>query len=148
MAKPDETLARIAEVARASSGRSKLARWFRIRHDEFLALVEETRPSWEALAKAFAEEGMTTAEGKPFTAETVRVTWYRVRKSVEKSRAKRAETVPPVAVEKPVTPLTPSSAGRDPAPGPDADPMAAQRELARIKREMRERSGLKPEGDE
>ena len=141
MPKQDDTLARIAEITRASSGRSKLTRWLRVRHDEFLALLDEHGANWAALAKAFAEEGMTTAEGKPFTPETVRVTWYRVRKAVEKSRAKRLVAAVPVAVERP-SPIPSPKTQPEPARAP-SEGLDAKDALAELRRQMAERSGRK-----
>src|SRR5689334_7197858 len=101
MAKKDEKgMQRIAEIARGASKRSALYLWLHANHDEFLALMEETRPNWKRLAEGFAEIGIVTPEGKPLTAETVRVTWYRVRRDVAKARAKKQEK--PAAAVTPV----------------------------------------------
>lgn len=156
MAKPDEMLERIAATARDSGSRSKLYRWLRRNHDAFAEMVEEHRPSWRALAEQFAKEGLTGPTGQPLKADSARRIWYRARRDEAKERAKRAEPVMPVATERPVAPIPapkvePSKAA---VPSPLAvdgsvDPLEARRTLARLKREMAERSGLKyEEGDQ
>jgi hypothetical protein len=75
----------------ALSRRSSLYRWMLRHYDEFsAALAEAGRPNWQALAEAFAAEGLTDSETKPPTPEGARQTWWRVRKAVEAKRAKAA----------------------------------------------------------
>lgn len=145
--KPDAELRRIAEVARGGSGRSPLYRWLRARHDAFAELVEETRPNWKGLAKGFTELGLEGAGGRSLTAETVRRTWWRVRRDVAAARARRAKpphppaavpASPPVATRAPPPPA-PAAAPASPVPdGTDA--------LARLRAEIDERSGRKRHG--
>src|SRR4051812_38182234 len=92
---PDPELEQIAAIARAGAGRSVLYRWLRQRHDDFAALLEETRPNWAKLAEGFASLGMKTTDGKALTGETVRHTWWRVRRDVAAGRAKRAARTRP-----------------------------------------------------
>lgn len=131
--KADEGFQRIAEVVRSSSGRSPLYRWMRTWHDDFLKLMEETRPNWKAVAEAFAKEGLLSAEGEPLSPEAVRHTWWRVRRDVAGKRAKRQPKAKPAVtvIEEP------------PIPPPEPAPAAPNDALARIKAKVNERSGRK-----
>ena len=155
MAKKDETgMKRLAELAQSGSSRSPLYRWLHVNHDEFKAMVEESRPLWKVMAEGFAEIGFRTADGKPLPAGTVRNTWYRVRKDVAAARAKKKEQ--PAAVSMPVVrsplPSAPPVPAVNPAPAvtpaPDdpTDPeraKAAKEAFARMVEEMNHRSGRK-----
>jgi hypothetical protein len=141
--KPDAELLRIAEVARGGSGHSPLYRWLRARHDAFAVLVEETRPNWKGLAEGFTELGLSGPSGRALTAETVRHTWWRVRRDVAAARERRAKaTIPPAAV--PVTPMAAVPPSPAAAPAPAAS--GAADVLARLRAEIDERSGRKRNG--
>jgi hypothetical protein len=157
MAKKDETgMKRLAELAQSGSSRSPLYRWLHANHDEFMAMVEESRPLWKVMAEGFAEIGFRTADGKPLPAGTVRNTWWRVRRDVAKARAKKSQTPKPAAVSMPVVrsplPSAPPVPAVNPAPAvtpaPDdpTDPeraKAAKEAFARMVEEMNHRSGRK-----
>lgn len=142
--KPDAELRRIAEVARGGSGRSPLYRWLRARHDAFAELVEETRPNWKGLAEGFTELGLEGADGRWLTAETVRRTWWRVRRDVAAARERRAKPpTPPAVVPEPrsaATRATPQAVASAPSTSGGADA------LARLRAEINERSGRKGDG--
>jgi hypothetical protein len=96
-----------AKIRRAAvSERRSLYLWMLANFDEFSATVAEAgRPNWKALAKAFAEEGLTDVKGRDLAPEATRLTWLKVRKAVEKKaiaksavseRATASPTVSPI----------------------------------------------------
>lgn len=129
--KADEEFQRIAEIVRSSSGRSPLYRWLRARHDVFLKLMEEERPTWKTLAEGFAKEGLLSADGKPLSPEAVRHTWWRVRRDVAGKKAKRQPKAKPTVtvIEEPPIP--------SPAPASPGNALTA------IRGRINERSGRK-----
>ena len=129
----DPELEKIAAVARAGVGRAPLYRWLWKRHDDFAALMDECRPNWRKLSEGFAELGIRAPDGQPINPETVRATWYRVRRDMAAGREKRAAKAVP-APAPPVTPAAPASPAKAVVPG---DP------LAEFRRQMNERSGRK-----
>jgi hypothetical protein len=143
--KPDAEMRRIAEVARAGSGRSLLYRWLRARHDAFAELVEETRPNWKGLAEGFNGLGLAGPDGRALTAETVRHTWWRVRRDVAAARARRAAPSTP----SPAVPLAGPEMAPEPRPAPPAPPASSSEStdaLARLRAQIDERSGRKRNG--
>ena len=116
----DDVLARITEVARDRGGRSRLYRWMWRNRVSFAALLDENRPRWQALADGFAEMGMAGPEGV-LKAESVRNTWWRVRR--DQANRRRPSPAPPVV------------AAATPVPAPGVDPLAA------LRKQMDERSG-------
>jgi hypothetical protein len=140
----DAEMQQLAELARSKSGvtRSPLYRWLRARHDSFASLLEETRPEWRTLAEGFARLGMTTPDGGPIAPETVRHTWWRVRRDIAAFREKRATGKPPKPVVTPVSkpaPTPPAPRTAEPASGPS-------NALARLRAELNARSGRKADG--
>ncbi|MGG5810557.1 hypothetical protein [Falsiroseomonas sp. CW058] len=141
--KRDAELRRIAEVARGGAGRSPLYRWLRGRHDAFAELLDETRPSWGSLTDGFNDLGLAGPGGRALTPETVRHTWWRVRRDVAAARARREAAAPPP----PVVPVTrPAPTPPSPAPPPASAPGGAETALARLRAEMDQRSGRKRDG--
>jgi hypothetical protein len=133
--KDDREMESITRIARKASGRSPLYRWLLARHDVFLALVAETRPSWRALAEGFADLGLLSPSGRPFTAEAVRHTWWRVRRDVAAPRSRRRRqpgSSAGAAAYSPVVCVEP------PAPASDTGDA-----LARIRERINLRSGRK-----
>lgn len=100
--------------------RPPLHQWMLSNFDEVAALFEGARLNWRHLAGTFAEMGFMNGNGTELKPETVRQTWYRVRK--QRARMKQPYHAP-------VEVLTPSTIT------PAADP------LADIKAEMNKRSG-------
>ncbi len=143
--KPDAELRLIAEVARAGSGHSPLYRWLRARHDAFAELVEESRPNWKALAGSFTELGLAGPSGRALTAETVRHTWWRVRRDVAANRERR--TKPPATPAVVPEPRPAAATAHPPAVAP-ATPSASSGAdaLARLWAEVNQRSGRKGDG--
>jgi len=143
--KPDPELQRIAEAARAGSRLSPLYRWLRTRHDAFAELVDETRPNWKALADSFTELGLAGPSGRALTAETVRHTWWRVRRDVAAAKERRAKPpAPPAAV--PAPPPAATRAPPPPASAPASPASHGEDALARLRAEIDERSGRKRHG--
>lgn len=117
----------LAAIDRSSlKRRGTLREWMRRNHEAFARKLQEVRPEWDVLAKLFADGGFTDARGNiPTSGETVRKTWFRVRKEmlergVKKDPAPRRQApVRPVAV--PVEPEAPPVQAPVAEPG---DPMA------------------------
>ncbi len=82
-------------VASGPSRASPLYRWMWANHDAFAQMLEKVRPDWTKLSEAFAERGFTTVNGTPLRPETVRQTWWRVR------RQRRASIQSPPKTNKP-----------------------------------------------
>lgn len=140
----DTEMQQLAELVRAKPGitRSPLYRWLRARHDTFASLLEETRPEWRTLAEGFVRLGITTPDGGSIAPETVRHTWWRVRRDVAAARDKRTAGKPPKPAVTPVprpAPSPPPQSVAEPASGPSAA-------LARLRAELNARSGRKPDG--
>jgi len=83
----------MAENARAvgRGRRSKLFLWLRAHHDQLVEGFGENGPSWSTIAAQLGSYGLVDGAGKPPAPETVRATWYRVRREVAGSRANGAE---------------------------------------------------------
>jgi len=69
--------------------RSTLFYWLVEHHDEIAQAAAGRSIRWEPLRVRFAELGLTDGDGKPATAETSRLTWFKVRKEVLKHRTLR-----------------------------------------------------------
>jgi hypothetical protein len=80
-------------TARKGTVRSALYHWMRQNHDGLTKLFEETTPAWAILAETFGRMGLTDRDGKSPTAKTARMTWYRVRLDVKRSRVRSAGCV-------------------------------------------------------
>jgi len=70
--------------------RSTLFYWLVEHHNEIAQAAAGRSIRWEPLRIRFAELGLTDGDGKPATAETSRLTWFKVRKEVLKHRTLRA----------------------------------------------------------
>ena len=70
--------------------RSTLFHWLVKHHDEIAQAAAGRAIRWEPLRIRFAELGLTDGDGKLATAETARLTWFKVRKEVLKRRTLRA----------------------------------------------------------
>ena len=117
-------------VEAANARRSPLYVWMLENHAIFRVVVTEAiRPNWAALAQRFGAEGLLDADANAPTAETVRQTWWRVRKTLDarqKSAARRGQvqkaTPPPPAVQA-------ISGDREPIEAPGDVPAAPRRPL-------------------
>jgi hypothetical protein len=104
---------RLKPRGRATDGRSALYHWLFQRADLFRRLLDDSHPSWESVAAALANQGLTNGRGKPLDAERVRKIWFNVR------RAKGWLTSRPAPVQTPA----PSPLPRAPARPPIAPPL-------------------------
>jgi hypothetical protein len=109
--------------ARKGSIHSALYHFMRQHHDELIALFAEVPPAWEPLAERFGSMGLSDRGGKSPTANTARMTWWRVRTDVKNARARQIAANPsgiaPAVRMIPVSP--PASAHRVVEPdGPEA----------------------------
>ncbi len=84
--------------------RSSLFYWLVEHHDEIAQAAAGRCIRWEPLRIRFAELGLTDADGKPPTAETSRLTWFRVRREVQKHRTLRATGMLPRLAPRPQRP--------------------------------------------
>lgn len=124
--KPARDLSILANAVQAGAGYSPLFRWLRANHDAFAELVDGARPSWAAIAAAFAEMGITQPDGTPINAATARHTWWRCRKDVATRRAKRRPSLVMAAAPVIEAPIVPK---------PGSDP------IAELRRQMNQDSG-------
>lgn len=95
-----------ASLSPGSGGRSRhspLFRWLYDRSDAFKRVLEDTRPSWDAVTTALTNEGLTNGDGKPLTRRRVQKTWY----AVEQAKGWHDKPVPaPQPVIKAIPPPT------------------------------------------
>ena len=121
------------EVAKVIAGdataptRSPIYAWFWQHHAEVLPKLTGVRIRWAAIAERLGELGMTDANGGKPQAETVRRTWWQVRrdkqaaqKATEVKRAKGVEAAPPAA---PAPAVVPPAPPLPPLARPVFDPM-------------------------
>jgi hypothetical protein len=74
--------------------RSQLYLWLRAHHDQLAEAFSQTGPAWSQIATSLGNNGVVDGAGKEPTPETVRATWYRVRRDVAAARARRAGPSP------------------------------------------------------
>lgn len=90
------------------AGRSPLFRWMFENREEFAAVIGSP-PDWSNLAVGFARTKLLDRNGKPPTAETARITWWKVRRyaaelnarGVAGSEALRVKPIPQKLVRRP-----------------------------------------------
>src|ERR1700682_5409842 len=70
--------------------RSQLYLWLRAHHDQLVEGFDRTGPSWSRIATHLGDNGVVDGAGKQPAPETVRTTWYRVRRDVAVVRARHA----------------------------------------------------------
>jgi hypothetical protein len=121
----------MAENARAvgRGRRSKLFLWLRAHHDQLVDGFGGNGPSWSTIAAQLGSNGLVDGAGKPPAPETVRATWYRVRRDVAASRANGAKTVGadlPAGVVIPIMATAPNPRSSEPlefeADTPETEP--------------------------
>jgi hypothetical protein len=107
--------------------RSQLYLWLRGHHDLLAEGFGRNGPSWSHIARQLGDNGVYDGTGKQPAPETVRATWYRVRRDVAAARARRAgpaseRAVPCIALvstapsASPSAPVSPSAGDLDPRP--------------------------------
>lgn len=146
---PLSTAERI-RLAATKERRSTLYRWMLANHDEFAAMVADAgRPNWQALAQAFADEGLRDLRENPPTSEGARQTWFKVRTAVQKERAKKPKQGP-AQVSAGTTVKPPPAASLtspDPTPAPVESTTAskADEQIARLKEHWRAQKSKMPD---
>lgn len=78
--------------ARTRTVRSTLYHFMRQNHDELSTVFEEAPPAWGPLADRFGTMGLTDRGGKPPSANTARMTWYRARLDVRQARSRQGSS--------------------------------------------------------
>lgn len=141
---PDEIQKMAARLEPSTGGgrgkRSELFRWIYDRADSFQTMLNEHQPSWESVAKVFADTKVRDGSGKLPSAERVRKAWLDVRQAkgwaTKKAQAQSNAVVPaPAAVPSSsihsLTERMPMPPAAQPA-GRPAEPSAQPRTRERI----------------
>jgi hypothetical protein len=116
-----------AAPASGRGHRSQLYLWLRGHHDQLAEEFGRNGPSWSQIARQLGDNGVCDGAGKQPAPETVRATWYRVRRDVAAAHARRAgraskRAVPSIGListapsASPSEPVSPSSGDPDPRP--------------------------------
>jgi hypothetical protein len=144
----------------AFGGRSDVYRWLRKNFTKVSQGMAEHQPSWDVVAVQMAREAVMGARGKPPNGHSVRRVWQRVRRDVEEEEAARAAE-PKVrssyasrmpATWRPTPVIERSGQGAQqrgsagpgnpgPADGTPARPRTTEEKLAKVRRDLAERSG-------
>jgi hypothetical protein len=120
--------------------RPPLHQWMSSNYDELVALFDGARLNWVHLTASFAEIGFQNGGGGKLRPETVRQTWYRVRKHHETKRTRKATRPSPAPVEVLSTPAPISNHRPTPSPTP-TPPVQTDDPMAAMMAEMNRRSG-------
>jgi len=120
--------------------RPPLHQWMSSNHDEVVALFDGARLNWVHLTAVFTDMGFQNGDGGKLMPETVRQTWYRVRKRHEAKRIRKAVKPSPASIE---ALSTPAPIHRDlPTPSPNpVPPVQTDDPMASLMAEMNRRSG-------
>jgi hypothetical protein len=93
-----------AAMERTGTSRGGLREWMRKNHDAFAEKLRTVRPNWDLLAEVFAKAELTDQRGNlPQKGETVRRTWHRVRREMQR----QAQPAAPNTVKRKATPGEP-----------------------------------------
>ena len=115
-----------------TSGRghhSQLYLWLRAHHGKLVAEFGRNGPSWSQVARQLGNHGVLDGAGKQPAPETVRATWYRVKRDLAAARAGRAGPVRAAPSTLPsAVPAVPLSAPID-----DPDPRPRKFGLAQLR---------------
>lgn len=84
-------LAALGDCQRGQWAYSSLYIWMTEHFDEMAAATGSYRVRWSKLAEAAAEEGLRTRKGAPPAPNTVKSTWFRVRRAVTALRERQAQ---------------------------------------------------------
>ncbi len=144
--------------------RSALFVWLSENREQFARHQHEH--SWAAWTQALGKAGIRTISGGDLKHSTVRQTWWRVRTMFEMGVGEAVVRAEKAKVGKRRKPRRPSVHPVEPAPDPgevvagvrivkqqpgssgELEDAELKRKLADLRNQMRERSGLKPEGKE
>ena len=147
-AKQGKTILDAIDTSAAVRVRSSLVLWMRENHAAFAARVSGRVVDWPALAKLFADAGLTDRNGNPPKPEAARKSWQRVRKEVAGKAGGKASTMARLNASDP--PAVPS---RQPQPKPQpvqpatvkvmapARGTGVETDLQRVLKEMKKQSG-------
>ena len=112
-----------AAPASGRGHRSQLYLWLRGHHDQLAEGFGRNGPSWIQIARQLGVNGVYDGAGKQPAPETVRATWYRVRRDVAAALARRAGPASvDVMVPPPVASSPPPVASPPPLPSPASGP--------------------------
>jgi hypothetical protein len=140
-------ITQVREAVRSNRrGHSPLFLWMRMHHDDLAAEFAANTPNWQQLAQIFRDEGLTDQTGKAPSPAIARLTWYRVRQAVARTKVE-SKRKPLVSVALAAAAPLPSPAPCDPGLPPAVSPTRQQATgadddpIARLRRTLNERSG-------
>jgi hypothetical protein len=119
--------------------RPPLHQWMASNYDALVEMFAGARVNWAHLTASFAEIGFRNGDGGDLRPETVRRTWYRVRKH-KATRARKATRQSPAPVGVLSTPAPVPRSLPTPSPTP-APPTSVNDAMADVLAEMNKRSG-------
>jgi hypothetical protein len=138
----DDTLTALQEaIDHGSDRRTPLFRWMLKNHDLFSDMLAGKRPNWKRLASTFAQYGLAGPDGQPLQPASVRLTWFRVRRSRGKQGKPAVLAPAPPTVLAPVTTVARTEVTRAETPVSPAPAKDANAALADVLAEMNRRSG-------
>ena len=123
--------------AAGTGRRSRLYLWLRAHHGKLVAEFGRNGPSWSQVARQLGNHGVLDGAGKQPAPETVRATWYRVRRDLAAARAGRS--APPRSALSTLPSAVPAVAHPPPFPKPvdppagDTDPPQRKFGLAQLR---------------
>ncbi|MFW7270226.1 hypothetical protein ACMAUO_20105 [Gluconacetobacter sp. Hr-1-5] len=83
--------AALKDCERGAWAHSSLYRWMVDNHEAMSRAITGKKVRWEKLSEAAISDGLTTRDGQKPKGETLRKTWYRVRKAVATLREREAK---------------------------------------------------------
>jgi hypothetical protein len=118
--------------------RSQLYLWLRAHHDRLVESFSRTGPCWSQIATFLGNNGVVDGAGKEPAPETVRATWYRVRRDVASAHARRTKSAPSASAPAVAFMSTTSARSAAPSapvssPGGEADPQPRKFGLAQLR---------------
>lgn len=147
-AKQGKAILDAIDTSEAVKVRSSLVSWMRENQAAFAARVSGRVVDWPALAKLFADAGLTDRNGNPPKPEAARKSWQRVRREVAgKARGKTSTVARLNASHPPATPsLQPQPKPLQPETAPKpAEDTGGETDLLRVLREMSGKSSKMPD---
>ena len=117
-------LGEVREALRSNRrGHSRLFLWMRAHHDDLAAEFAANPPNWQQLAQVFRDQGLTDRTDKAPSPAIARLTWYRVRQAVARTKAEAKRN--PTAAVAPIMVTTPLPSPAPPDPWRPADSQAS-----------------------
>lgn len=118
--------------------RPPLYQWMVSHYDELVSMFDGTLLNWDRITASFREMGFTNGSGGDLRPETVRQTWYKVRKRKEARKTTRQYA--PIEVLSHLVPV-PSSPPTPSPTTPTNPPTSVNDAMADVLAEMNRRSG-------